>query len=47
MRFHHRTWLVLTDFLPMELDEIEALVKEKGIVKRLPQTPEGAIPRRS
>ena len=34
-----------TDFLPMELDEIERLVQEKGIVQKAPPTPAAAIKR--
>ena len=28
-----------TDFLPMELDDIEALIREEGIVQKVPPTP--------
>jgi Xaa-Pro aminopeptidase len=35
-----------TDFLPMELDDIEKLVLEKGIVQKVPPVPAAAIPRR-
>jgi Xaa-Pro aminopeptidase len=35
-----------TDFLPMELDDMERLVLEKGIVQKAPPTPASAIPRR-
>jgi hypothetical protein len=35
-----------TDFLPMELDDMERLVLEKGVVQKVPPTPEGAIPKR-
>lgn len=34
-----------TDFLPMELDEIEKLVLEKGVVQKVPPVPASAIPR--
>jgi Xaa-Pro aminopeptidase len=34
-----------TDFLPMELDDIEKLVLEKGIVQKVPPVPAAAIPR--
>ena len=33
-----------TDFLPMELDDIEKLVLEKGIVQKVPPVPAAAIP---
>ena len=33
-----------TDFLPMELDEMEKLVREKGIVQVLPATPAARMP---
>jgi Xaa-Pro aminopeptidase len=36
-----------TDFLPMELEAIEALVREKGVVQTVPPTPEAAIARPS
>jgi Xaa-Pro aminopeptidase len=32
-----------TAFLPMELDDMEKLVREKGIVQRYPATPEAAV----
>ena len=32
-----------TDFLPMELDDIEKLVLEKGIVQKVPPIPASAI----
>ena len=32
-----------TDFLPMELDDMERLVLEKGVVQRVPPTPAGAV----
>ena len=32
-----------TDFLPMELDDMEKLVAEKGIVQKVPPTPASAI----
>ena len=35
-----------TDFLPMELDEMERLVLEKGIVQKVPPIPESAIRRK-
>jgi Xaa-Pro aminopeptidase len=35
-----------TDFLPMELDHMEKLVLEKGIVQKVPPVPASAIPRR-
>ena len=35
-----------TDFLPMELDDMERLVLEKGVVQKVPPTPEAAIPKR-
>ena len=28
-----------TDFLPMELDEIEALMGEEGVLQKVPSTP--------
>lgn len=34
-----------TDFLPMELDEMEKLVAEKGVVQKVPPTPASAIRR--
>jgi hypothetical protein len=34
-----------TDFLPMELDDIERLVLEKGVVQKVPPTPAAAIKR--
>ena len=34
-----------TDFLPMELDDMEKLVLEKGIVQKVPPVPASAIPR--
>ncbi|MET0167424.1 MAG: aminopeptidase P family protein [Vicinamibacterales bacterium] len=34
-----------TDFLPMELDDIERLVQEKGIVQKVPSIPSSAIKR--
>jgi hypothetical protein len=34
-----------TDFLPMELDDIERLVREKGVVQKVPPTPASAIKR--
>jgi hypothetical protein len=33
-----------THFLPRELDDLERIVADKGIVQRLPATPPGAIP---
>ena len=33
-----------THFLPMELDDLEKIVQEKGIIQRVPPTPESAIP---
>jgi Xaa-Pro aminopeptidase len=36
-----------TDFLPMELNDIERVVQEKGIVQKVPPTPAGAIRRPS
>jgi Xaa-Pro aminopeptidase len=35
-----------TDFLPMELDDMERLVLEMGVVQKVPPTPEAAIPKR-
>jgi Xaa-Pro aminopeptidase len=35
-----------TDFLPMELDDMERLVLEKGIVQKVPPVPASAITRR-
>jgi hypothetical protein len=35
-----------TDFLPMELDDMERLVLEKGIVQKVPPIPASAITRR-
>ena len=35
-----------TDFLPMERDDIERLVLEKGVVQKVPPTPAAAIPKR-
>lgn len=35
-----------TDFLPMELDDMEKLVQEKGIVQKVPPVPASAIKRR-
>jgi Xaa-Pro aminopeptidase len=32
-----------TDFLPSELDDIEKLVQEKGVVQKVPPIPESAI----
>lgn len=34
-----------TDFLPMELDDLEKLVLEKGIVQKVPPVPASAMPR--
>lgn len=34
-----------TDFLPMELDEMEKLVAEKGVVQKVPPTPASAVRR--
>jgi Xaa-Pro aminopeptidase len=34
-----------THFLPMELDDLEKLVQEKGIVQKVPPIPESALPR--
>ena len=34
-----------TDFLPMELDDIERLVREKGVVQKVPPVPASAIGR--
>jgi Xaa-Pro aminopeptidase len=34
-----------TDFLPMELDEMERIVLEKGVVQKVSPTPAGAIRR--
>ena len=34
-----------TDFLPMELDEIENVVQEKGVVQKVPPIPASAIRR--
>jgi Xaa-Pro aminopeptidase len=36
-----------TDFIPMELDEMERLVQEKGVVQGVPPVPSVATPRRS
>jgi Xaa-Pro aminopeptidase len=35
-----------TDFLPMELDDIERLVREKGVVQTAPPIPAAALPNR-
>jgi Xaa-Pro aminopeptidase len=35
-----------TDFLPMELDDMERLVLEKGVVQKVPPTAAAAIPKR-
>jgi Xaa-Pro aminopeptidase len=35
-----------TDFLPSELDDIERLVQEKGVVQKTPPVPESAIKRK-
>ena len=35
-----------TDFLPIELDDMERLVLEKGVVQKVPPTPAAAIPKR-
>jgi Xaa-Pro aminopeptidase len=35
-----------TDFLPMELDDMERLVLEKGVVQKVPPTPPAAIQKR-
>jgi Xaa-Pro aminopeptidase len=35
-----------TDFLPIELDDMERLVLEKGVVQKVPATPAAAIPKR-
>ena len=35
-----------TDFLPSELDAIEKLVQEKGVVQKVPPVPAAAIPRK-
>jgi Xaa-Pro aminopeptidase len=32
-----------TDFLPMELDDMEMLVAEKGVVQKVPAIPASAI----
>jgi hypothetical protein len=34
-----------TDFLPMELDDIEKVVLEAGVVQKVPPVPASAIPR--
>jgi Xaa-Pro aminopeptidase len=34
-----------TDFMPMELDDMEKIVLEKGIVQKVPPVPASAIPR--
>jgi Xaa-Pro aminopeptidase len=34
-----------TDFLPSELDDMENLVQEKGVVQKVPAIPESAIKR--
>jgi Xaa-Pro aminopeptidase len=36
-----------TDFIPMELDDMERLVREKGIVQHVPPVPASAIQRRT
>jgi hypothetical protein len=36
-----------TDFLPSELDDLEKLAQEKGIVQNVPPIPESAITRKS
>jgi Xaa-Pro aminopeptidase len=36
-----------TDFIPMELDDIEKMVREKGIVQQVPPVPAPAIQRGS
>lgn len=33
-----------TDFLPMELDAMEKLVREKGLVQAVPPTPAERMP---
>lgn len=35
-----------SDFVPVELDAIEALVRERGLVQQVPATPETSIGRR-
>jgi Xaa-Pro aminopeptidase len=35
-----------TDFLPMELDDIEKLVQEKGVVQKVPAVPASALPKK-
>jgi Xaa-Pro aminopeptidase len=35
-----------TDFIPMELDEMEKMVLEKGVVQKVPPIPESAIKKR-
>ena len=35
-----------TDFIPMELDEMEKMVLEKGVVQKVPAIPESAIKKR-
>jgi Xaa-Pro aminopeptidase len=35
-----------TDFLPMELDDMERLVLEKGVVQKVPPTPAAAVAKR-
>jgi hypothetical protein len=34
-----------TDFIPMELDDMERLVREKGVVQQVPPIPESAVRR--
>jgi Xaa-Pro aminopeptidase len=36
-----------TDFLPSELNDMERLVQEKGIVQKVPPIPESAIKRQT
>jgi Xaa-Pro aminopeptidase len=35
-----------TAFIPMELDEMEKMVLEKGVVQKVPPVPESAIKKR-
>jgi Xaa-Pro aminopeptidase len=35
-----------TDFIPMELDDMEKMVLEKGVVQKVPHVPESAIKKR-
>jgi Xaa-Pro aminopeptidase len=35
-----------TDFIPMELDDMERMVLERGVVQKVPPIPESAIKKR-